>query len=69
MKPSDQPQNVPATTEMLILPDGKILVHNLTPEVAALLVELNPQDALMRERAQPAGQSLSRSKNEHQTGN
>jgi len=29
-------------TELLILPDGRILVHNLTPTFAGLLKELNP---------------------------
>jgi len=29
-------------TELLILPDGQILVHNLTPAFARLLKELNP---------------------------
>jgi hypothetical protein len=28
--------------ELLILPDGRILVHNLTQPVAELLRELNP---------------------------
>ncbi len=39
------------TGEMLILPDGRILVHNLTPELARLLSELDPHDAAMRARA------------------
>ncbi len=30
------------TTELLILPDGQILVHNLTEPFAELLSELNP---------------------------
>jgi hypothetical protein len=30
------------TTELLILPDGRILVHNLTQPFAELLHELNP---------------------------
>ena len=30
------------TTEVLILPDGQILVHNLTPTFAGLLARLNP---------------------------
>jgi hypothetical protein len=30
------------TTELLILPDGRILVHNLTQPFAELLRELNP---------------------------
>jgi len=29
-------------SELLILPDGQILVHNLTPAFAGLLHELNP---------------------------
>ena len=29
-------------TELLILPDGRIMVHNLTRPVAELLRELNP---------------------------
>lgn len=32
----------PLTTELLILPDGRILVHNLTQPFAELLHELNP---------------------------
>lgn len=39
------------TTELLVLPDGRILVHNLTPAVAALLSELAPHDPDMRRRA------------------
>ncbi len=30
------------TSELLIMPDGRILVHNLTPAFAGLLHELNP---------------------------
>jgi hypothetical protein len=30
------------STELLILPDGRVLVHNLTPSFAVLLSELNP---------------------------
>ena len=40
-----------ATTELLLLPNGQVLVHNLTPTLAALLAELNPADPWMRERA------------------
>lgn len=39
------------SAELLLLPDGRILVHNLTPAVAALLAELAPHDADMRRRA------------------
>jgi len=39
------------TSELLILPDGRILAQNITPVMAGLLSELNPDDKLMRERA------------------
>ncbi len=39
------------TTELLILPDGRVLVHNLTPAFANLLHELNPDDGQIRPRA------------------
>jgi hypothetical protein len=42
-----------ATTELLLLPNGQILVHNLTPVMAALLAEFNPADEPMRERVTP----------------
>jgi hypothetical protein len=58
MKTRPVPSNYAATiedgrssAEILILPDGRILAHNLTPAVAALLAELNPDDAAMRARA------------------
>jgi hypothetical protein len=35
---------------MLLLPDGRVLVHNLTPVMAAILGQLNPADAEIRER-------------------
>lgn len=38
-------------TELLVLPDGRVLVHNLTPAMAALLSGLAPNDQLMRLRA------------------
>jgi hypothetical protein len=38
--------------EILILTDGRVLTHNLTPAVAAVLRELNPDDEPMRQRAQ-----------------
>jgi hypothetical protein len=37
-------------TEILILPEGKVLVHNLTPVMAALLEKLNPQANAIRDR-------------------
>ena len=39
------------TTELLILPDGQILVHNLTQPFAELLKELNPNDEQIQPRA------------------
>ena len=39
------------TTEFLILADGRLMVHNITPTMAAILSELNPNDELMRQRA------------------
>ena len=37
--------------EMLILPDGRILAHNLSAALAGLLAELNPGDGAMNRRA------------------
>jgi hypothetical protein len=43
------------TTELLVLPDGRILVHNLTATFAELLRELNPDDPQIALRTgQPA---------------
>ncbi|PYK99929.1 MAG: hypothetical protein DME18_02210 [Verrucomicrobia bacterium] len=41
----------PLITEVLLLPDGRILVHNLTPLFAALLSDLNPADEQIQPRA------------------
>jgi len=38
------------TTELLVLPDGRILVHNLTPAFAGLLSGLNPDDEQIASR-------------------
>lgn len=35
------PHQTPASTDLLILSDGTILAHNLTPEMASLLKRLN----------------------------
>jgi hypothetical protein len=48
LKPSRQQQ----TSELLILANGNIFVHNLTPEMAGLLAELDPDDKVMRQRAE-----------------
>lgn len=42
---------VPLTTELLLLPDGQILVHNLTPAFADLLKAFNPNDRQIAARA------------------
>jgi hypothetical protein len=41
------------TTELLILPDGQILVHNLTQPFAELLHELNPDCEQITSRITP----------------
>jgi hypothetical protein len=38
-------------SEFLILPNGRILAHNLTPALARVLAGLNPHDPAMRRRA------------------
>jgi hypothetical protein len=37
-------------TEFLVLPDGKVLVQNLTPVMAAILLDLNPNEPAIRRR-------------------
>ena len=37
--------------ELLILPDGRILAHNISPDMAAILAELDPRNELMGQRA------------------
>lgn len=44
----------PVASEVLILPDGRVLGHQLTPEVTALLATLNPDDPQFRPRAAKA---------------
>jgi hypothetical protein len=50
MKPAI-PEPISSVSEFLILPDGRILAQNITPMMAKLLSELNPEDKLMRQRA------------------
>jgi len=38
-------------SEILILPDGRIFVHNLSAVMAGLLAEFNPADEAMNRRA------------------
>ena len=57
MKPTDNPAGSadrgrePLMTELLVLPDGRILVHSLTEPFAELLRTLNPDDEQIRPRA------------------
>jgi len=43
-----------ASEEILILADGRVLAHNLTSEMAAILRQLNPRDEPMQQRARAA---------------
>jgi hypothetical protein len=47
----------PLTTEFLLLPDGTVLVQNLTPAMAAILLELNPNEEAIRRRV-TAGRAM-----------
>jgi hypothetical protein len=40
----------PLMTEFLLLPDGRVLVQNLTPVMAAILLKLNPNETAIRRR-------------------
>ena len=51
-----------ASFEILIEADGRIFAHNLTPALAAVLAELNPDDETMRTRAGEEMKSKSRIK-------
>ena len=41
----------PLATDVLILSNGTLLVHNVTPVMAALLHKLNPHNAAIKARA------------------
>jgi hypothetical protein len=41
-RPIETERSHDLVSELLILPDGRVLVHSLTPTFAALLSELNP---------------------------
>ena len=44
------PRCAPPAVDILILSDGTILVHNLTPDMAATLNAVNPQDRTIASR-------------------
>jgi uncharacterized protein (DUF111 family) len=44
MNPIPAPAATEAVSEVLLLPDGRVFAHNLTPTFTALLAELNPAD-------------------------
>jgi len=46
-----QPSIETSVSEMLILHDGRILAHNITPTMARVLAKLDPADEAMRRRA------------------
>ena len=50
IKKNCDPSGKSQTSELLIMPDGRILVHNLTPAFAGLLHELNPYDEQISSR-------------------
>ena len=47
-----RPHSTGTVSELLVWPDGRIFAHNITPELAALLADLDPNDPWMRARAE-----------------
>ena len=45
------PSGLDSMTELLILSDGRVLAHNLTPAMADVLRAVNPYDVSLRRRA------------------
>lgn len=50
------------TSDFLILSDGTVLAHNLTPAMAAILKSVNPRDPNMRKRAAVSSRPAARAK-------
>lgn len=57
MKSAQQPPALPPSssdaetvTRLLVLPDGRVLAHNLTPWMAQILHELAPGDLILEQR-------------------
>jgi hypothetical protein len=46
------------STELLILPDGRILVQNLTRPMAELLKKINPKDKTIAPRAKKVSKQV-----------
>lgn len=40
----------PSESSLLLLPDGRLLVRNVTPELSALLMTLQPEDSDLAQR-------------------
>ena len=60
MKSAEQPPAVApssgdteAVTRLLLLPDGRVLAHNLTPGMAQILQQLAPGDSILEQRQAP----------------
>lgn len=52
--PPPTPPPPAVVSELLILSDGRVLGHNLTPEFTALLAALHPTDPHLRQRQERA---------------
>lgn len=57
MNPAHQPPSPPPScsdtetvTRLLLLPDGRVLAHNLTPWMAEILRRLAPGDLILEQR-------------------
>jgi hypothetical protein len=59
-KKGDSPLEPALVTELLLMPDGQVLVHNLTPAFAELLHELNPACEQITDRTRPLTHHASR---------
>ncbi|MGH8023850.1 MAG: hypothetical protein ACRED1_09730 [Limisphaerales bacterium] len=54
MNKKSKDKNTALVTDLLLLPDGRILAQNLTQPMASLLVALNPFDNTIEPRARRA---------------
>lgn len=58
MKKKIKKMRAPWFSDVLLLPDGRILVQNLTQPMAKLLHRLNPNDDAIAARIRKNGKSL-----------